>query len=136
MHELAICQEMLSQVSNIAMEHGAAGVDRIIVVIGPLSGVEVPLLKRAFSIARAGTVAESAVLDCESSEIRVRCRGCGDITAATINKLTCGHCGDWQVEVQQGEEMLLKSLQLSGIPDQDCAPIAPSKATTEMRDRV
>lgn len=127
---------MLSQVSHIAAEHGATGVDRIIVVIGPLSGVEAPLLKRAFSIARAGTVAENAELDCESSEIRVHCRGCGDITAVTINNLTCSHCGDWQVDVRQGEEMLLKTLELSGIPEQDRAPIACRKTTAEMRDHV
>lgn len=135
MHELAVCQEMLSQVNRIATERGAASVDRILVVIGPLSGVEIPLLQRAFSIARAGTVAENAELDCEPSEIRVRCRSCDDISAATINNLTCNRCGDWQVDVQQGEEMLLRTVELSGISDRDGAHAA-SKPTAEMRDHV
>lgn len=135
MHEFAICQEMLSQVNRIATEHGATSVDRIIVVIGPLSGVEIPLLQRAFSIARASTVAENAEFDCEPSGIRVHCRSCGDVTAATINNLTCNRCGDWRVDVQQGDEMLLKTLELSGIPDRDGAHAA-SKTTAETRDHV
>jgi hydrogenase nickel incorporation protein HypA/HybF len=115
MHELAICQDVLAQVRRIADERGATRVDRIVVVIGPLAGVEIPLLERAFSIARGGTLAANAELDAEISDIVVRCRTCGITSNASIGKLTCNSCGDWRVDVQQGEEMLLKTVELSGI---------------------
>lgn len=115
MHELSICQEMLSQVMAIASDKGASAVDRIIVVIGPLSGVEVPLLERAFSVARAGTLAENAVLETLTGPIIVCCRSCGDKTHVAIKSLICGACGDWHVDVVEGEELILQSVELSGI---------------------
>lgn len=126
MHELAICQEILSQVSGIAANRGARQVDRIVLEIGPLSGVEIPLLKRAFSVARASTIAASAELRCESCDIRIHCRGCGKNSVATAHKLTCRHCGDWQIDVLQGEEMLLRTVELSGFSQNGAAlqPVA------------
>lgn len=136
MHELAICQEMLLLVENVAMERGAARVDRIVVIIGPLSGVEIPLLQRAFSVARARTPAADAALEVETSDIRISCRSCGATSGAVANNLTCGHCGDWRVDLQQGDEMLLKTVELSGIDrtgeiaDRDGEPaVAPISAT-------
>ncbi len=117
MHELAICQEMLSLVSRIAAERGATRIDRIVVIIGPLSGVEVPLLQRAFSVARAGTPAANAALESEICGVRVRCRTCGVTSGASVSRLTCGRCGDWRVDLQQGDEMLLKTVELSGVAD-------------------
>ena len=117
MHELALCQEMLSLVSRIAAERGATRVDRIVVIIGPLSGVEIPLLQRAFSVARAGTPAANAALEPEICGVRVRCRKCGVTSGASVSKLTCGRCGDWRVDLQQGDEMLLKTVELSGMAD-------------------
>lgn len=115
MHELSICQAMLSQVAALAFEKDADAVDRITVIIGPLSGVEAPLLERAFSVARVGTVAADAVLEAETGPVIVKCRCCGDRTQVDVNRLICGACGDWRVDVQEGEELLLKSVELSGI---------------------
>ena len=138
MHELAICQDMLAQVARIAAERGATHVDKIVIVIGPLSGVERPLLERAFSIARCGTVAANAELQAETCDILVHCRTCGVTAGATIGKLTCNSCGDWRVDVQQGEEMLLKTVELSGITNDDHPSInRPSVATsTRSSDHV
>ena len=77
MHELAVCQGLLSQVDRIAREHEARRVDRIVLSIGPLSGVEPPLLDRAFEIARMGTVAQDAVLEIQTGPVVVECRTCG-----------------------------------------------------------
>lgn len=115
MHELSICQEMLSQVMAIASDKGSSAVDKITVIIGPLSGVEVPLLERAFSVARAGTLAENAVLESVTGPIIVCCRSCGDETHVAMNSLICGTCGDWHVDVVEGEELILQSVELSGI---------------------
>jgi len=117
MHELAICQDVLLQVRRIADERGAIRVDRIVVIIGPLAGVEIPLLERAFSIARGGTIAANAVLDVETSDIVVQCRSCGVTANASVGKLICGNCGDWRVDLQQGDEMLLKTVELFGNAD-------------------
>jgi hydrogenase nickel incorporation protein HypA/HybF len=80
--------------------------------IGALSGIEPDLLAHAFSIARAGTLAEEAVLEIDHLPARVRCRRCGAESETEPNALICPACGNWQVEVIGGEEMLLSSLEL------------------------
>lgn len=112
MHELSICQALVNQVEAIAAEHQASKVISITVHIGVLSGVVPDLLIQAFTIARAGTVAEEAELITEVLPIKVRCRQCGAETEATANRLLCGECGDWQTQLISGEELLLASVEL------------------------
>lgn len=112
MHELAVCQSLMAQVEGVARDHGAAAVNSVTVRIGPLSGVEVELLRQAFPLASADTVAEGATLITELQPIRVHCTTCGAETEAAANRLLCGVCGDWHTRVISGEEMLLASVEL------------------------
>ena len=113
MHELSLCQGIIGQVERIAAEHGAETVERILLHIGPLSGVEPMLLQDAFPIAAADSRAAHARLEIEPQPIRVRCRLCGAESDATPNRLLCAQCGAWQTEVVSGDEMLLMSVELS-----------------------
>lgn len=112
MHELSVCLALLDQVQSIASEHAATGVERILLQVGPLSGIEPPLLKNAYPLAAAGTVAEGAVLDIELIPVRVRCNECGAETAVAPNRLVCGQCGGFRTRVISGDEMLLANLEL------------------------
>jgi hydrogenase nickel incorporation protein HypA/HybF len=112
MHELAICQSLISQVESIALEHDAQSVMSIVVGMGPLSGVEAQLLKNAYSIASAGTLAENAELIIEFLPIRVKCNQCGRESDALPNKLLCKQCGDWRTTLISGDELLLMSVEL------------------------
>jgi len=113
MHELAICQGLIREVARVAAGHGAARVKSVTVTVGPLSGVETAALEAAFPIARAGSVASDAALIVETSEISIRCKQCGSQSAAPINRLVCGACGHSRVQILSGDELLLKSIELS-----------------------
>jgi len=115
MHEMSICQGLLDQVERIAREQGASRVDSIVLSIGPLSGVEADLLSRAFEVARMATVAENAELEIQTGPVVVECRKCGASGEALVNRLLCPSCGDWQVNLVQGDELLLLRLEVSGI---------------------
>lgn len=117
MHEMSICQGLMDQVERIAAEQNANRVDSIVLSIGPLSGVEPVLLNRAYEVARLHTVAENADLEIETGPIVVECRGCGAKGEAEVNRLLCGSCGNWQVNLIQGDELLLLRLEVSGIAD-------------------
>ena len=119
MHELAVCHALMRQVDAVARRHGAGRVERIVLSIGPLSGVEAPLLERAYTVARCGTRAEDAELEIVASAVRVRCRAHGHEGEAEPNRLLCPECGDWQVDVVAGDEMLLLSVVLADLPDED-----------------
>ena len=112
MHELSVCQGLIRQVEKVAAEHGAANVEHIVLQVGGLSGVEPPLLERAFEMARAGTVAAKAELEIRGGPVVVQCRECGGRSAVPPNRLLCSYCGEWRVQVVEGEELLLLSVEL------------------------
>jgi len=112
MHELSVCQALIGQVEKVARENDARRVVAITISIGPLSGVEAGLLEHAYPVAAAGTLAEQATLTVEIVPIRVRCRSCAAETTAQPNRLVCGSCDDWQVDVIAGEEMLLTRVEI------------------------
>ena len=114
MHELAVCQALIEQLENIALEEQAARVTAIHLGIGPLSGIEPRLLEQAFSIARAGSIAADAALVIENRPVRVTCEQCGQATDAVPNRLLCGNCGDWHTTLISGDEMILERVELSG----------------------
>ena len=112
MHELSVCQAMLSQVADVAARENASEVTRILIRIGPLSGVVAELLEQAFTIARGGTLAAQAELVTEPQPIRVRCSSCGSETEAGVNHLVCGECGDFRTQLISGDELLLVSIEM------------------------
>ena len=103
---------LLEQVTAIAAERAATSVTRIELNIGPLSGVEPDLLKNAYPIAAAGTIAEDAELIIHDAAIVVRCATCGAESGAVVNRLICGECGDFRTSVLSGDEMILKTVEL------------------------
>lgn len=113
MHELAICQSLLREVQRVAARNDASEVVRIGVVVGPLSGVEAPLLERAFTLARCGTIAANATLEIEEAPLMVWCESCGVESQVAMNALLCGRCGTWKVDLRSGNELLLKQVELS-----------------------
>jgi hydrogenase nickel incorporation protein HypA/HybF len=121
-HELAICQGLINQVERLAMEYKSNRIDTIVLSIGPLSGVEPPLLRRAFDIACLETVAKDAELRIETGPVVVECRSCGASGEVQANCLLCPTCGDWQVSMIQGDELLLLSIEVSDISEARTPP--------------
>ena len=116
MHELSVCLALIEQVERVARERNARNVSRIVVELGPLSGVEPALLRHAYPLAAAGTVAEHAELEIEASDIVVQCSNCGARSAASANRLLCASCGDYRTRIVSGDEMILQRVELSSTP--------------------
>jgi hydrogenase nickel incorporation protein HypA/HybF len=112
MHELSVCQALIDQLEALASEQRAGRVARVVVGIGPLSGVEPELLRHAFPVAAAGSVAEDAELVIEQRPVRVHCPQCGQDSDAAANRLICASCGDWRTELLSGDELLLMQTEL------------------------
>jgi len=114
MHELAVCQALIGQVAEVAREQRAISVTDIYVSVGPLSGVEGPLMQNAFPIAAAGTVAGEAKLHLQETAIRICCEECAEESEASMNRLVCEHCGHWRTRVVSGDELMLQRVVLDG----------------------
>lgn len=112
MHELSLCQDLIGQVTALARQHRARSVACVHVQIGLLAGVEPMLLASAFSIARAGTVAETAELLTEVVAPRVLCRPCGAESDTGPSNLRCPACGSADTRLVRGEELILARVEL------------------------
>ncbi|MGB5492147.1 MAG: hydrogenase maturation nickel metallochaperone HypA [Woeseiaceae bacterium] len=121
MHELSVCLSLMQQVENIARERDASRVTKIVLAIGPLSGVEAELLRHAYPMAAAGSIAENAELVMETSPIVVRCSQCDVETTVAPNKLLCGSCGDFRTRVVSGDELTLMRVELDRSTDSAAA---------------
>jgi len=130
MHELSVCEALLTQVRSTAESNRATGVGRITVRLGPLSGVEPDLLAQAFTIARNGPMTEQASLVIEAQPIRIRCRDCGNENEARANQLLCKACKSFRVDLISGDELLLARVELQGVSDPP-NPLTDSKASSD-----
>lgn len=113
MHELSVCQALVRQLERVCRDNGGGRVERAVLRIGPLAGIEVPLLEQAFPLAAAGTVAEGAELAVERAPVRVHCSECGTQSGAHLNKLVCGVCGAYRCRLVSGDEMVLQTVELA-----------------------
>jgi len=116
MHELSICQALVDQLRDLAARESAHRITRVLLRVGPMSGVVAELLEHAFPIAAAETVADGAAIAIEDAPVRVRCRTCGAETDAEPGSLVCGDCGDFRTDLLTGDELLLVSVELERGP--------------------
>jgi len=111
MHELSVCQALVEQALRVAGQHDGRVV-RLVLKIGPLSGVEPELLRRAFPLASAGTDVEDAQLEILSLVPRISCTECGQESEVPANRLVCPHCKNWRTRLVSGDEMVLQQVEL------------------------
>jgi len=112
MHELSVCLALIDQVERIARDRDSSAVSRIVIKLGPLSGVEPQLLRRSYPVAATGTVAEHAELTIDASTVVVHCSQCGCESQVEANRLLCSACGDFRTRIVSGDEMILQSVEL------------------------
>ena len=112
MHELSVCLALVQQIQEVAHQHDARSVSRIELSVGPLSGVEAELLRNAYPLAAAGTIAADAKLVITSAAVVVKCNECGAESEVPSNRLLCSACDGYLTRVISGDEMILSRVEL------------------------
>lgn len=112
MHELSVCQALVRHIDRIAAQHQAREVARVQLRIGPLSGIEPDLLRQAFPLAAAASLAAAAELCIERTPLRLHCNDCGSDSDGRPNFLLCGTCGGGNTRLVSGDELLLTGIEL------------------------
>ena len=109
MHELSIAESIV----RIADRHAAGRpVTAVEVKVGHLRQVVPSALEFAFELVAQGTAVEGAELRIEEIPAAGVCRACGAESRFDGFPLACGACDGFDVEVTQGEELLVESLEL------------------------
>lgn len=112
MHEYSVVQALLEQVEKFAAENNAEKVTKIVVKIGVMSGVEPHLLEIAFNTFKEKTVCDGAVFEMNVQPLTISCRGCGTKSELGEIHYCCPQCESLEVDVVDGEEMYLMTLEM------------------------
>jgi hydrogenase nickel incorporation protein HypA/HybF len=109
MHELSIAEALVA----IAARHaGDRQVVRVEVRLGHLRQVVPQALEFAFGLVAEGTPVEGAELVMEVVPAAGSCRTCGTAGELPGFPLLCAACGSADLEITQGEELLVDALEL------------------------
>ena len=112
MHELSLAQSLIEQVVVAAEAENAARVLRVIVAVGPYSGVEKSAFEFAFPFAADGTSAEGAELVIEDAPATIVCELCHATNRAYPTQLVCPQCGSDHVVLKGGHTFLVREIEL------------------------
>ena len=110
MHEFSIASSLERLAEEHARKHGAGRILRVHVSVGELSGVEVPLLETAWSVARTGGLCETASLVVRGVPALWECPRCAEAVAPGL-ALRCGACRV-PVHLARGDELVLERIEM------------------------
>jgi len=107
-------ESTLAAVRREAVARNAAHVDRIVLRIGVLSGVEPEALRFAFEACAPGTIAAGAELAIESVPALAFCTTCGCEFAAGPGFICCcPGCGNLSGDLRSGRELELRCIEFT-----------------------
>jgi hydrogenase nickel incorporation protein HypA/HybF len=109
MHELSIAESVVEIADRHARGRSVAKVE---LKVGHLRQVVPSALEFAFELVSEGTAVEGAEVEMHEVPAAGTCRTCGSHTALPVFPLSCEHCGGFEVEVTQGEELSVEWLEL------------------------
>lgn len=112
MHEYSIVQALLDLCEDEAKKAGAVKINTIRVKVGKLSGVEPDLLKAAYDVFNEESFCKGAELALQLQNVVIACQSCGKESELEALAFTCPHCQSELIEVKDGEELMLMSLEM------------------------
>ena len=108
MHEFGLCEGIIEAVRRRASGRRVA---RVKVRVGTMHRVDEKSFKQAFSWAAGESEAENAFLDLVVTSARAVCRACKAETESADRIITCPNCGAFELDLVQGEEIILESIE-------------------------
>jgi hydrogenase nickel incorporation protein HypA/HybF len=112
LHELAIAESVV----QIADRHAnGRRVTKVQLKVGHLRQVVPSALAFSFELVAQGTPIEGAQLEMEEVPAIGSCRGCGEKSRLESFPLQCKVCGGVDLELLEGEELYVESLELEEV---------------------
>lgn len=110
MHELGICDSLLTMVRGIAKENELTAIQRITVEVGTLSGVVPSFLEDCWVAVADGTELEGTEFVVETLKGTARCLDCGLEFIADLEDLKCPECRGNKLMPVTGKDLSLKEI--------------------------
>ena len=110
MHELGICDALLTMVRGIMKDEDLERIDRITVEVGSLSGVVPAYLADCWVAVTDRTELEKTEFVIEELAGTAKCLDCGMEFTADLNDLSCPACRGKKLLPLTGRELTLKEI--------------------------
>jgi hydrogenase nickel incorporation protein HypA/HybF len=127
MHELSLAQSLIEQLLDLAREHRAERINRVVVTLGPFSGIVRDSFEFGFNILKQSQQAmEGAVLVLETPDPEYSCLDCNKVAiipfplqSERLEMARCGlaakkcpWCGSNRLSPKGGTELILNQLEM------------------------
>jgi hydrogenase nickel incorporation protein HypA/HybF len=111
MHEIRIAEDLSRIVLEAASEKNLRKVTGINISFGQLVQIVPEIFEFAFREIVRDSVARDALLDIEIIPVRMKCSKCGIDFRVEDNSFKCSKCGSVDLEIINGKELFIKSLE-------------------------
>lgn len=112
MHEMSLMGGVFEVIEQTISQHTIKRVLQVKLKVGELTNAEPDALQMAFEAYSKDTICEGAELSVERVSVRARCRDCQHEFTVRGMFFLCPNCQNTSVEIIQGEELLLESLEV------------------------
>jgi hydrogenase nickel incorporation protein HypA/HybF len=110
MHEMSIADALLQGVLDAAAKSRLVRVQEVMLDVGKVRLVVPEALELAWTIVSEGTVAAGSLLRIREVPIEAACRRCGRVYPADVDNYLCPGCGQADVEIVAGDDIMLTSV--------------------------
>lgn len=112
MHEASLVRSLLHQVGDLLIANNGESAEIIRVEMGPLSGVERPLVEIAFAQQVSDTPCRGATLEVQEVPLSAVCRDCEKAFDVQHFRFRCPTCESGNVQVTGGDEFRLVDIDI------------------------
>ena len=111
MHELRIAEDLSEIVLNEAKKAGLSIVTKVNISFGKMVQIVPDIFEFAFRECVRDTFAQDAKVIIEIVPVKMKCMRCGEDFRVTENKFECSACGSADLEIIQGKELFINSIE-------------------------
>ena len=111
MHEIRIAEDLSTIVLEAAGKENLSKVTRVNISFGQLIQIVPEIFEFAFRESVKNTLAEDAVLNIEIMKVKMKCLNCGNEFQIEENYFTCSACNSSEIDIIQGKELFVKSIE-------------------------
>ena len=113
MHEMSVAEGILQVLEEQAVQQQYNKVNTVWLEIGPLAMIDSDALAFCFEAVMKNSIADGATLHIIKLQGKAFCVQCTETVTITQRYDSCSHCGSYQLQVTQGDEMRIKELEVA-----------------------
>ena len=112
MHEMSLCESIISVMEAEAARQSFSRVKHIWIEVGAFSGAEPESMKFCFDAVSRGTLAEKAVFEIVTLPGEASCFSCGETVRLNERFDPCPRCGSHHLQLTGGEDLRIRELEV------------------------